>query len=461
MSATVAVEQKKTRRMSISGLFGSTNHKSDPNKSSRKMERKVSIGIRKSLHMADVTIEEATSFTYDVKTATEIEDNSHIVNNNGVEAVKFPIPHSEFARNALNREIRTSGKGLSRKKKNQTDSSSHRSIWDSFRSSQRPQKFSSRNKSKDKSKNNFAGSKSAIFDFSYAGANMCPINESTKPVEVTYGRNNSETHAPCIKTKSLDVLQPLVSRELSNNSTTSEDEDFVPTRRVHDLSSIKVMSEKPRRRNFPKNFEKSYLSDDDGMSSGSNPAPIADRSPSDISVRVFHCSTSDSSESFFPVDSESDYVSTTAPATPCGEPEEPEDPFMSLLIQGSITLPRQSKKKKSKNGKLKKKTSKSQESLLTTIMNAVTKRSGKNDGDEVSDSASFADASSSSESNLVATKNETKSTESITTLVNDSTSYISKFTTWEGRSAATLPRHRKIGNIGKLNDLNLFCSSIR
>lgn len=474
MSSAVAIEHKKpTRRLSMSSIFGSSHKKTTySHKPTPKTDRKMSGGSRKSLDFNDVIIEEVDVIACDVTQVAVVESPPSDCKHLETDGTKVPIPKEDIARNALNREIRSKKVKLGRKKRHGNDSSSNRSIWDSFRNSRKPAKFKSYTKSKEmkaeKARNHFAGSKSATVDFSYteSSATGSPLSEMIR------ARNMQKQLAEAAVNDGKLCKSHSVESPRQYDSQTSEDEYCLPTRKVQDLSSIKVVRD---RRVFRKVLRGgggggcSEISDEDGLSSASNtPSSSRARRPSLVSIQVIPCSNSES-DSYSASDAECKNHLTTPP-TPLDDVID--HPFDSPLFFGSVTLPRCPKNKK-KSGTLDNKKSRSQESLLTTIVNAVTKRNGKggSDNDTIDGVSSFVasfdheppkqcSTPSSEHSTIVTGEAEYlyRSTDTISALgappnYEQALSYSTEFTTWEGREASTLPRprHRKIGNVGKIS----------
>nr|XP_039272338.1 uncharacterized protein LOC120346637 [Styela clava] len=334
--STTAVEHKKpSRRVSISGFFN------------RKAERKVSVVTRQHVDPVDVIIEEAGVFSCDVQTAKPKVDRTHIVRDKKVEAInKVTIPKEDIARNALNREIRSKQSSKPARRKGTTDAPHRVGLFDSFRSNRKPAKYSlkEREPAKNTSKTN-KQKHSPVGVIGYPdGSPVSPLYEYARARNLQLFDDDSPTRDRR-SNKSLSPEQSPRSgkfRQFSNNSlpNTDDESDCVPTRKVQDLSTIKVVNDGRIMKNGILKHDRSPVSDDDGISSGSNtPVPVL----------VTPCSNSSDSDSYLR------NGRTTSEST---VPTSPDDETDSMDIS---TFPR-SPRRNQKSAEIDKTKSRSQES---------------------------------------------------------------------------------------------------
>lgn len=444
--STTAVEHKKpTRRVSISGFFN------------RKAERKVSVVTRQHVDPVDVIIEEAGVFSCDVETAKPKVDHTHIVRDKKVEAInKITIPKEDIARNALNREIRSKQSHKLHRKKGTTEAPYRTGIFDSFRNNRKPAKYSVKTKESAKTvtkANNKNKSLKSGLDSPTGSIFGYPDGSPASPLyEYARARNLQlfDDESPTCDRRSNKSLSPEESPRsgsfgrfsINSQPTTDDESDSAPTRKVQDLSTIKVVNDGRAIKNGILKIDRSPVSEDDGIGSGST---------TPISVLVTPCSNSSDSDSY------ARNGRTTSESTVPTSPDEDVDStglYTSSTVSVDMsTFPRSPKKKANGVDKTK---SRSQESLLSTIVNAVTGRiskEGESDTDLEGALFSTAHVRSVPMFKIGSTSSINKDVSIVdvtTTDKSDDDVFNSEFTTWEGRGVLTLPRpkHRKIGKIG-------------
>lgn len=397
-----------------------------------KKERKVAVVTR--IDPKDVVLEEAAILSYTpVKRSSPKVERAYVVKDNVLAVGKIPVPKEEIARNAVNREIRFRQASKVTRKKSEA---SHRGgLFDSFRGNR-----------KHKVKRREA--KSPISSGSFPNMTS-PTVDSVPTLNALARARNIAMYAD-----ETPQFERVHNRSAPNGSRVSyeqqySDDGFYGSRasRMYDMpSKYLTTGHRSSRSQMSDRFD---VSDDDGIGSGTH---------TPVSLIVTQCSMSDSDsclQNDFPVT-----ISSTLE-----DCDDDDEFFMPTSVIANVTLPRHRKPSKNNSKLDENKRSKSQESLLTTIVNAVTQRTGSSNTECSEEASQFASSIASSHvgscssfryDDETATETDAGSNQISKPSRHNSMDkgvgegYKSNFTTWEGRESVTLPRprHRTIGNVG-------------
>lgn len=440
MSTVATMEPKKpSRRMSVSGFFTAPW---------TKKERKVAVVIEPK----NVIIEEATILSYTPRqTSSPKVERAYVVKDSVLAVGKFPVPKEELARNAVNREIRCRQPSKVTRKK--TDSSHKGGLFESFRSNKRHKV-----KAKD--------SKSPVTSVKSYPSVKPPSADSVPALTALARARNLAMYAD--ETPQFDRVY---SRSVSNFARSpyehysDEDVDSNRASRMYDTpSKYLTTGNRTARTQMPDRLD---VSDDDGISSGTH---------TPVSLIVTQCSMSDSDSCL-----QNDFPAVASTPEDC---DDDDRYFIPTSVIANVTLPRHRKMSRNVPKLEESHRSKSQESLLTTIVNAVTKRTGSSTTECSAEASQFASSIASSLVGSCSSFRHVDESAAVSSPISKPSRhnsmdkgvgevYKSNFITWEGRESVTLPRprHRKIGNVGMFsfffmrvvallspNDLNdIFC----